>query len=111
MKYHLTHGNSPHHLDPNNNKSLILKSTQYQLIQGALCKKNYDGAYLIFFEREDINKVLSELHDDLNGGNFEGDTITHKILKASYYLPTLFKDSHAYSWKCQECQKIAGREQ
>jgi hypothetical protein len=44
------------------------------------------------------------------GGNFGGDTTTHNILREGYYWPTLFRDAHAYARKCQECQKVAGRE-
>jgi hypothetical protein len=54
--------------------------------------------------------VLAEIHDGPTGGHFGGDTITHKVLRAGYYWPTLFKDSHAYAKKCQECQKASGRE-
>jgi hypothetical protein len=61
-------------------------------------------------EKDDAEKVLSELHDGLAGGHFGGDTTTHKVLRAGYYWPTLFIDSHAYARRCQECQNSAGRE-
>jgi hypothetical protein len=61
-------------------------------------------------ENDDVDKVLSELHDGLVGGNFRGDTTTHKILRVGYYWPTLFKYSHAYARKCHECQKSVGKE-
>jgi hypothetical protein len=110
MKYYLTHGTTPHYLYPKKKRSLMLKSAQYQLIQGVLCQKNYDGVYLRCLEKEDVDKVLSELHDGPVGGNFGGDTTINKILRVGYYWPTLFKDSHAYARKCPECQKAVGRE-
>jgi hypothetical protein len=61
-------------------------------------------------EKEDTDKVLSKLHDGPTRGHFGGDTIAHKILRASYYWPTLFKYSHAYARKCQECQRATGKE-
>jgi len=73
-------------------------------------EKNYDGFYLRCLEKEDVDKVLSELHDGLLRGNFGGDTMDHKVLKAGYYCPTMFKDYHAYAQKCQEFQKVVGRE-
>ena len=75
-----------------------------------LCWKNYDGVYLRCLKKEYVDKVLSELHDGLAGGNFGGDNTTHKVLRNDYYWPTLFKDSHAYAQKCPKCQKIVGRE-
>jgi hypothetical protein len=85
MKYYLTHGSTPHYLDPKKKRALRLKSTQYQLIQGILCKKNYDGVFLRCLEKRDAEKILSDLHDGPMGGHYGGDTTTHKILRARYY--------------------------
>jgi hypothetical protein len=51
------------------------------------------------FEKRDAEKVLSNLHDGLAGGNLGGDITAHKILREELYLPTLFKDSYAYARK------------
>ena len=49
------------------------------------------------------------MHDGPVGGHFSGDTTTHKIIKAGYYWPTLFKDAHDYASKCDVCQRSGGR--
>ena len=54
-------------------------------------KKYYDGVFLRCLEQEDAKKVVAVLHDGPAGGHFSGDTIAHKILRAGYYWPTLFK--------------------
>eukprot|EP00253_Pinus_taeda_P005163 PITA_05163 len=61
-------------------------------------------------EKTEAEKVLQELHDGPAGGHYAGDTTAHKILRAGYYWPTLFKDSHSYVRKCQICQNTAGRQ-
>ena len=43
-------------------------------------------------------------------GHFSGDTTAHKILRAGYYWPTLFKDAHAHVKKCDICQRCNGRQ-
>ena len=43
------------------------------------------------------------------GGNFSGETKAHKKLRARYYFPTLFRDSHAYVGKCDVCQRSGSR--
>ena len=53
--------------------------------------------------------ILKELHFGLAGGHFGGETTVHKILRAGYYWPTLFRDSYAFVRKCQECQLVVGR--
>jgi hypothetical protein len=110
MKYYLTHGATPNYLDPKKKKALRLKSSQYQLLEGILCIQNYDGVFLRCLEKRDVGKVLSELHDGLAKGHYDGDNVAHKILRGGYYWPSLLKYSHAYVTRCQECQKSKGRE-
>ena len=75
-----------------------------------LFRKNYDGVFLRCLEREDANKVVTELHNGSARGHFLGDTKTHKILRAGYYWLTLFKDAHAHVRKCDTCQRSGGRQ-
>jgi hypothetical protein len=53
--------------------------------------------------------VLVELHSGDVGGNFVGDTTTHKVIRVGHYWPTLFKDSHTFSCECRIYQKAIGR--
>jgi hypothetical protein len=106
----LHHGPCPENLNPRERRSLRLKSTQYRLINSVLFCVNYDGVLLRFLEQDDVEKVLRELHDDLVGGSFSGETTTHKMLRDGYYWPTLFRDAHAYARKCKTCQVSANRE-
>ena len=87
-----------------------LKSASYQIIDGILFRKNYDGVLLRFLEKEDAKKVITELHDGPTGGHFSEDTTAHKILRARYYWPTLFKDVHAHVRKCDICQRCGERQ-
>ena len=73
-------------------------------------EKNYDGVLLRCLEKEDAKKVMTDLHDGPAGGHFSGDTTAHKILRAGYYWPTLFKDAHAHVRKCDICQRCSGRQ-
>jgi hypothetical protein len=70
MKYYLTHGSTPHYMERNKKRDLRLKLSQYHLIEGILCIKNYYGVFLRCLEKKDVDKVLSELHDGLANGNF-----------------------------------------
>eukprot|EP00253_Pinus_taeda_P024750 PITA_24750 len=108
--YFLKNGYAPSHLDHTKKRSLRLKAKQYQLINDILFRKNYDYVLLRCLEKTEAEKVLEELHDQPVGGHYAGDTAAHKILRAGYYWPTLFKDSHSYVRKCQVCQTTAGRQ-
>ena len=108
--YYLKNGYAPAHLDHTKKRALRLKAKQYQLINDVLFKRNYDSVLLRCLEKTEAEKVLQELHDGPAGGHYAGDATAHKILRAGYYWPTLFKDSHSYVRKCQICQTTAGRQ-
>ena len=86
-----------------------MKSAPYQLINNVLFRKNYDGVFLRFLEEEQTNEFLFQFHVGLAGGNFSGDTTSHKIIWVGYYWPNLFRDTHAYVKKCDPYQKCAGK--
>ena len=96
LKYYLTHGRSLNHLDARKKRALRLKSSQYQLINGVLFRKNYDKVLLRCLEKYDVEHIIIELHDGLTRGHFNGETTTHNLLRASYYWPTPFRDAHAH---------------
>jgi hypothetical protein len=109
IKFCLIHGSSPRHLDPKQRRALRLKSSSFQLINGILFRQNFDGILMRCLEKDEAEKVLLELHAREAGGHFGEDTTAHKVLRADYYRPTLFKDAHALCRKCVICQKTSGR--
>ena len=74
-----------------------MKSSQYQLLDDVLFRKNYNNVLLRCLEKDDADKVLVELHDRPEGKHFGGRMNEEKVLREGYYWPTLFKDSHAYA--------------
>lgn len=61
------------------------------------------GILLRCLEYDKAQQALKELHDGPAGGQYVGDTTTHKIMQAGFYWPTLYKDVHAYDLKCPIC--------
>ena len=107
---YLQEGYFPKHWNPKKRRALCLKSALYQIIDGVLFRKNYDGVFLRCLEREDATNVVIELHDGPARGHFLGDTTTHNIFRAGYYSLTLFKDAHAHVRKCVTYQRSSGRQ-
>jgi hypothetical protein len=81
IKFYLTHGSAPRHLDPKKRRALRLKSAPFQLVNDVLFHKNFDSVLMRCLERDEAEKVLSELHAGEAGGNFGGDTTAHKVLR------------------------------
>ena len=110
LVHYLQEGHLREHWSPKQRRALRMKSALYQITNGVLFRKNYDGLFLRCLEHEYAKKVVVELHDGPVEGHFSGDTIAHKILRAGYYWPTFFRDAHAHVRKCDTCQRCVGRQ-
>ena len=83
-------GAAPNYLEPKKKRALRLKSAPYLLINYVLFRRNLDGVLLRCLDKDETEVVLEELHFGPAGGHFGEETTAHKILRASYYWPTLF---------------------
>ena len=82
LVHYLQQGYLPEHWNSKQRRELRLKSASYQIIDGVLFRKNYDGLFMRFLEQEDASKFVKEFHDGPAGGHFLGGTTAHKILRA-----------------------------
>jgi len=108
IRHCLQHGSTPHHLNPTKRRALRLKSASFHLVNGILFRHNFDGVLMRCLEKDEVEKVFLKLHAGEDGGHFGGDTTAHKVLRAGYYWPTLFRDAHALCRKCIIFQKASG---
>jgi hypothetical protein len=74
LSYFLHHGTFPEYLKLRERRALRLKYAWYHLINSILFCLNYDGVLLRCLKKEDVERVLKELHDGPAGGNFAGET-------------------------------------
>ena len=100
---------TPDYLEPRKMRSFGLKYTPYLLIDNILFRRNSYRVLLRCLDKDETEVILKELHFGPAGGHFGGETTAHKVLRAGYYWPTLFRDSYAFVRKCQECQLAVGR--
>ena len=57
--------------------------------------------------REDqIHSILKACHDEPCGGDFADKRTCHKILRMSYYWPTIFQDARKYVQACDNFQRM-----
>ena len=81
------------------------------MLQGAvLYKQNHEGIYLRCVGKDEARNILEHFHDKWGTVHGSGLATTHWILRAGYYWPTLFKDTHEHVKTCHICQMSAKRE-
>ena len=82
----------PEHMDRKAARSLKLKATKYCLMEEQLFWKDPGGILLICLDKLEIEGVITESHEGACGGHKYWKTTAYRILRAGYYLPSLFVD-------------------
>jgi hypothetical protein len=89
----LSTGMAPSDMTVAQNKQLVVKAADYQLIAGNLYKLGVDGILRGCVLENERPMMLSEVHEGIAGGHYTGRTIAHKILCAGLWWPALHKDA------------------
>jgi len=63
LKKYLQHDIAPNHWKSKQKRALRLKFAHYQLINVIMFRRNYDNVLLKYLEKQDVDRVLLELHD------------------------------------------------
>ena len=100
----------PDGMEKNKARALKLKTLKYCIINQVLYWKDPQGILLMCLDPQQAQKVMIDFHSGLCGGHHFWKTTTHKIFRAGYYWPTLFKDAHTYARNCKTYQISAGKE-
>ena len=87
-----------------------MHSIPYALVDDILFRKDLNGVLLRCIKLDQVDKMMEEFHDGPDGGHFSARTTTMNIMRASYYWPTLFSDSHKYVRKCEKCAFFLGKQ-
>ncbi len=109
MKNFLSGDGYPQGLDKTKRRQYRLQSIPYVVIDGILFRRDFNGTLLRCIEEEQAERMIKELHDGPDGGHFSARTTTMKIMRASYYWPSLFHDCHRYVRKCEKCAFFSGK--
>ena len=81
----------------------LLRSAPFILIGEILYKQGHDGLLRQCINPSEVLLILEGCHSDACGGHFASESTARKVLLASYWWPTLFKDAHSYTRKCDLC--------
>ena len=65
-----------------------------------------DGVSRRCINPSEVQDILEGCHTDPCGGHFVGEAIARKALLAGYWWPSLFKDAHEFTRKCDPCQRV-----
>ena len=79
-------------------------SQPYRIVGDTLYRVGVDFVLLRCLTLEEVEKVLNDCHSGACGGHMSGYSTTQKILRASYFWPSIFKDCIFSVRQCHDCQ-------
>lgn len=107
--FYLRHLCCPDHLNKNKKRSLKLVSQKYIITDFGLAWKNSEGIFSKCITEDESPKIVVDFHGGVCGGHFARRVTTHKVLRDSYWWPTLFKDTILLVRKCESFQHFSRR--
>ena len=87
-------------------QTLIWRSAPYSLIGGVLYNLDKDAVLRRCVNPSKVQAILEGCHSDPVGGHFFGEATARKALLAGYWWPSLFKDAHEFTRRCDPCQRV-----
>jgi transposase InsO family protein len=88
-------------------RKVRVNSRHFMVLGHRLFRRRTDGLLRRCVSATEVPSILLACHDSACGGHFSGQLTGQKILRAGYFWPTLFKDSHDYVKKCDVWQRYA----
>ncbi|XP_061351831.1 uncharacterized protein LOC133296787 [Gastrolobium bilobum] len=88
-------------------RKLVRNSARFTIIEGQLYKKGFYRPMLKCLSKNEVEYVLAEIHEGINGHHMGGKALARKALRAGYYWPTMEADAKENVKRCEQCQKHA----
>jgi len=86
-----------------------MKTSKFCIIDNVLFWKNHEGILLNCLIQDETDKILKEFHAGDCGGHLYWKSTTDKILRASFYWPSLFADVKKFVMSYHRCQIFEGK--
>ena len=88
-------------------RKLKVQASRFVLIRDVLYKKGFSRLYLRCLSHNEADYVMREVHEGICRNHSRARSLVHKLIRAGYYWPTMFKDAQAYVKACNKCQRFS----
>ena len=86
------------------NRAKVIKvkvwAARYLIVNGVLYRRSFSGLYLRCLPKEEVERVIEQVHQGARGMHIGGRTLCHRIVTQGYYWPTMKQESKAFVRKC-----------
>ena len=68
-----------------------------------------EGVLLKCVDQIEPKRILNDMHKGVCGAHYMPKTTAHKVLRAGFWWPTLFRDAQEFVKVCDTCQRFSGK--
>jgi len=94
----------PQHLSRDDQRHIRYQAKKYTIVDDTLYRRGIDDILHRCLTHREAESVLNDCHSVACGGHLSELVIAQKLLRASYFWPTIFKDCIEVVKKCHPCQ-------
>ncbi|PKU82262.1 hypothetical protein MA16_Dca017484 [Dendrobium catenatum] len=80
------------------------RALSYTLINGTLYRRSFDQLWLRCLNKQEAQKIVTEVHAGLCGAHQSGPKMKMKIKRLGYYWPSMINDCMSIARRCHQCQ-------
>ena len=102
---YLACGMEPPNLDSYDRKKFFKEVVRYFWDEPYLYKQGKDQLFRRCIPEEEVQGILFHCHGSNYGGHLATFKTVTRVLQAGFWWPSLFKDTHEFISKCDECQR------
>ncbi|XP_072083659.1 uncharacterized protein [Arachis hypogaea] len=88
-------------------KALMREAAKYVIVQGQLFKRGLNQPLLKCLRSDQTDYVLREVHEECCSLHIRGKALARKLVRASYFWPSMMSDSQEFVKRCKKCQENA----
>ena len=85
-------------------RKVRINAGKYVIINETLYRKGYSTPWLRCVTPEEGAKIIEDVHTGTCGAHTGSLAVTHKVLRAGYFWPTMTTDTQDIIKKCRSCQ-------
>ena len=91
--------------NPDEAKKIKKRAVRFTVLNDELYKRGFSQPYLRCIEEEEAKYVLEEVHGGIYGDHMGAKSLVRKIIRASYFWPTMQQNVADFVKKCDSCQR------
>ena len=82
------------------------RAARFTILNDTLYKRGFSMPYLKCVNKEEAKYTLEEIHEGICRDHAGPRSLISKVIRSSYFWPTLQKDAKKFVKKCDKCQRF-----